>query len=156
MQKYPPVVFVGEFHHAKWYMMQTVLQGLKGTASPVLIGYSLGMQLSNFNPRTTSKHSFKRKQKQQERYNQNYHLIRYQGQNRDTRILISHCDICNKELPKEADNIQFHIKIVDEIDDSFESEYDKHEPRLLLCSFAARSIIFPVIVSSGNMDIISC
>ena len=54
---------------------------------------------------------------------------------KDTRILKSYCDLCNEELPKEADNIQHRINVLDEIDDSFESEYDKHEPRLLLCSF---------------------
>ena len=57
---------------------------------------------------------------------------------RDTRILKSHCDLCNDELPKEADNIQYRINVLDEIDDSFESEYDKHEPRLLLCSFCTK------------------
>ena len=47
---------------------------------------------------------------------------------KDLPILISHCDLCNDELPEEADNIQATIKVLDEIDDSFESEYDKHEP----------------------------
>ena len=44
------------------------------------------------------------------------------------------CDICNDNLPKEADKIQNRISVLDKIDESFESEYDKHEPRLLLCS----------------------
>ena len=59
------------------------------------------------------------------------------------RILISHCDICNDELPKEADNIQYRINVLDEIDNSYESEYDKHEPRLLLCSFCKREYMIP-------------
>ena len=50
------------------------------------------------------------------------------------RILISRCDLCDDQLPKEADNIQHRITISDEIDNSYESEYDKHEPKLLLCS----------------------
>jgi hypothetical protein len=62
---------------------------------------------------------------------------------RDTRILISHCDLCNDELPKQADNIQHSIKVLDEIDDSYESEYDKHEPRLLLCSFCTKEYNIP-------------
>ena len=98
------------------------------------IEYSLGMQLSNLNLNT-------RKQKQ--RYNQDYHLVRYQGQDRDTRILKSHCDLCNDQLPKEADNIQYRINVLDEIDDSYESEYDKHEPRLLLCSFCSNEYNIP-------------
>ena len=59
------------------------------------------------------------------------------------RILISHCDLCNDKLPKEADNIQIDINILDEIDDSYESEYDKHEPRLLLCSFCSKEYNIP-------------
>jgi hypothetical protein len=59
------------------------------------------------------------------------------------RILISHCDLCNDELPKEADNIQYRINVLDEIDDSYESEYDNHEPRLLLCSFCKREYMIP-------------
>ena len=62
---------------------------------------------------------------------------------RDTRIIKSHCDLCNDDLPKEADNIEYHINILDEIDDSFESEYDKHEPRLLLCSFCTKEYNIP-------------
>ena len=86
--------------------------------------------------------SSKSKVKQQ-RYNKNYHQIRYQGQDRDTRILKSHCDLCKEELPNEADNIQYRINVLDEIDDSFESEYDKHQPRLLLCSFCTKEYNIP-------------
>jgi uncharacterized protein with PIN domain len=59
------------------------------------------------------------------------------------RILISRCDLCNDELPKEADNIQYRINLLDEIDDSYESEYDKHEPRLLLCSSCKKEYMIP-------------
>jgi hypothetical protein len=83
-----------------------------------------------------------KQQRQVEDYDKNYHLTRYQV-TRDTRILKSHCDLCNKELPKEADNIHHRINVLDEIDDSFESEYDKHEPRLLLCSSCSREYNIP-------------
>ena len=59
------------------------------------------------------------------------------------RILISHCDLCDEQLPKEADNIQYRINILDEIDDSYESDYDKHEPRLLLRSSCKREYNIP-------------
>jgi hypothetical protein len=59
------------------------------------------------------------------------------------RILISHCDLCDEQLPKKADNIQYRINVLDEIDDSYESEYDKHEPRLLLCSSCKREYMIP-------------
>ena len=62
---------------------------------------------------------------------------------RNTRILVNRIDLCNDELPKEADNIQYRINVLDEIDDSFESEYDKHEPRLLLCSFCKKEYNIP-------------
>jgi hypothetical protein len=68
-------------------------------------------------------------------YDKNYHLIRGDKnyyRDKEARILISHCDLCNEQLPKEADNIQYRINILDGIDASFGSEYDKHEPRLLL------------------------
>jgi uncharacterized protein with PIN domain len=100
---------------------------------PVLTEYSQGMRLS--------KHSFKRKQKQD--YDTNYHLKRKYHSERDTRILISRCDLCNEQLPKEADNIQYHINLLDEIADSFESEYDKHEPKLLLCSHCTNEYNIP-------------
>jgi len=90
-----------------------------------------------------SKHSFKRKQ-QVEDYDKNYHLKRIYRRDKDTRILISHCDLCNDELPKEADNIQYRINVLDEIDESFESDYDKNEPRLLLF-LLLQGIQFPVI-----------
>ena len=39
---------------------------------------------------------------------------------------------------KKADNIQYLLNVLDEIDNSYESEYDKHEPRLLLYSFCKK------------------
>jgi hypothetical protein len=53
------------------------------------------------------------------------------------------CDLCNEQLPKEADNIQYGINVLDEIDASFESKYDKHESRLLLCSSCSRECMIP-------------
>ena len=90
-----------------------------------------------------SKSKVKVKVNQEQRYNKNYHQLRYQDQDRDFRILKNHCDLCKEELPKEADNIQNLINVLDEIDDSFESEYDKYEPRLLLCSFCKKEYLTP-------------
>lgn len=116
-------------------MMQMALAALKGIANLALIEYFLGMPLSN---------SKQRKQRQTEDYDKNYHLKRIFHRDKDAeRILINHCDLCNDKLPKEADNIQYRINVLDEIDDSFESEYDKHEPRLLLCSFCSKEYNIP-------------
>ena len=91
------------------------------------------MRLSN------SKHSFKRKQQAL-----NHPKVKRIRRDKDTeRILISRCDLCNEQLPKEADNIESRINVLDEIDNSFESEYDKHEPRLLLCSFCSKDHNIP-------------
>ena len=66
----------------------------------------------------------------------NRELKRPRFYDKNTRILTSKCDLCNDELPKEADNIQYRINILDEIDDSFESDYDKSTyeqgPKLIL------------------------
>ena len=91
---------------------------------PVLIEYFQEMPLSKS----------KQQRQQIKDYDTNYHLKRMYHSDKDTRILKSHCDLCNDQLPKEADNIQYRINVLDEINDSFESEYDKHEPRLLLCT----------------------
>ena len=98
---------------------------LNDTVKPVRTGYSVAMP--------PSKHNFKRKQ--QLRIKIGPSAYKQRGSDKDTRILKSLCDLCNDELPKEADNIQYRINVLDEIDDSYESEYDKHEPGLLLCSF---------------------
>lgn len=91
----------------------------------------------------SSKHNFMRKQRQIEHYDTNYHLKRHYDRDKETRILKSYCDLCHDELPQEADNIQYRINVLDEIDDSYESEYDKHEPRLLLCSFCTKEYNIP-------------
>ena len=45
------------------------------------------------------------------------------------------CDLCEDPITDRVDELSRRIEILDEIDESYESEYDKHEPRLLLCSF---------------------
>ena len=83
------------------------------------------------------------KRKQQLRIKIGPRAYKQRSSDKDTRILVSHCDLCNDELPKEADNIQYRINVLDEIDNSFESEYDKHEPWLLLCSFCSKEYNIP-------------
>jgi uncharacterized protein with PIN domain len=104
-----------------------------------------------------SKHNFKRKQQPQQQkraYNQNYHLIRmsYANGDKDVRILVSKCDLCNDPLPQITednvnDNIETRMKIIDEIDDSFESEYDKSTyecgPKLILCDYFKKEYLLP-------------
>jgi hypothetical protein len=97
----------------------------------------------------------KSKVQQEEQYNKNYHLKRVIHRDKDAeRILISHCDLCNDELPKEADNIQYRINVLDEIDNSFETEYDKHEPRLLLCSSCRLEYNIPSYYTYNQLSLI--
>ena len=101
-------------------------------------------------PLSNSKHSFKRKQ--QLRIKIGPRIYKQRGTDKDTRILISRCDLCNDKLPKEADNIQYRINVLDEIDDSFESEYDKHEPRLLLCSYCIKEYKIPSYLKNSGSE----
>jgi hypothetical protein len=48
------------------------------------------------------------------------------------RVVINRCDICDDRL-ECADNIKSQIDMLDEINNSYLDEYDKHEPRLLVC-----------------------
>jgi hypothetical protein len=62
------------------------------------------------------------------------------------KIVHNKCDICNDRLIC-ADNIESHIDMLDAIDDSYESEYDKstHEqgPLLLLCGYCQKEYGIP-------------
>ena len=90
------------------------------------------------------------KSKQQKRtYNQNYHLQRIFHEDKKVRILVSRCDLCNELLLQSPDNLnlQAHMKIIDEKDDSFESDCDKstyeYGPKLLLCDYCQKEYLLP-------------
>ena len=55
---------------------------------------------------------------------------------REIRILINRCDICNNKLPEtpENENLQYRMDVQAEINESYESAHDKGEPKLLLCA----------------------
>ena len=101
-----------------------------------------------------SKHNFKRKVLQRD-YNQNYHLIRgnysQSYQDKHTRITLIRCDLCGDQLPQKEDNVndnlETRMKIIDEIDESFESDYDKSTyeqgPKLLICEYCQKEYLLP-------------
>ena len=99
--------------------------------SPVPIEYFQRMQSHN---RSYSKHSSIRKQPKVKRIRRDKDA---------ERLFVSHCDLCNDELPKEADDIQCRINVLEEINDSYESEYDRQEPRLLLCPYCTKEYNIP-------------
>lgn len=41
---------------------------------------------------------------------------------REVKVVVNHCDLCDDILPEALDNIESRILIQREIDDSFESE----------------------------------
>ena len=52
---------------------------------------------------------------------------------RDAKVIINGCDICNVPIPEPSDDLQYQIDKLNEIDNSFGSEYDKRERKLLFC-----------------------
>ncbi len=59
---------------------------------------------------------------------------------REFKAMINRCDLCNDRIMC-SDNIEAQIDKLDEIDNTYESEYDKHEPRLLLCRFCQKEYL---------------
>lgn len=45
---------------------------------------------------------------------------------REIKLLVSRCDICNNRITEASDDLESQIDMLNEIDDSYESEYDKH------------------------------
>jgi hypothetical protein len=60
-----------------------------------------------------------------------------------TKVIVNRCDICDEHLAEAPDDMQSHIDMLQELDDSYESEYDKHEPGLLLCDYCQKEYIIP-------------
>ena len=60
----------------------------------------------------------------------------------DFKPVIYRCDICDEHLTEVPDNLEAQTDMLQEIDDSYESEYDKHEPRLLLYNYCQMNIVF--------------
>jgi hypothetical protein len=63
---------------------------------------------------------------------------------RPISIRFHKCDICNEHLPDASVNIESYIDTLKEINDSYESEYDKQEPTLLLCGYCRKHYLIPI------------
>ncbi|HEX9318213.1 MAG TPA: hypothetical protein VF884_04690 [Nitrososphaeraceae archaeon] len=61
---------------------------------------------------------------------------------RSISVRVHNCDICDDRLECN-DDIESQINTLQEIDDSFESEYDKQEPKLLLCNYCKKEYLIP-------------
>lgn len=80
-------------------------------------------------------------------YNENYHLQRLCNNDKNLKLLVYKCDMCNEGLTQLPDNFEQLMKVKDEIDDSFESNYDKSTyeqgPKLLLCNNCKKEYLLP-------------
>jgi hypothetical protein len=105
------------------------------------------MQYSN-----TFKHTLIKSKQQKRTYNQNYHLQRIHYEDKKVKILVFKCDLCNEQLPQTTEdnddhNVETRMRIIEEIDASFESESDKSTyeqgPKLLLCNYCKKEYLLP-------------
>ena len=80
-------------------------------------------------------------------YNENYHLQRFYDNDKNIKLLVYRCDICDDDLTQVSDNFEKQMNVLDEIDNSFESEYDKSTyecgPKLLLCNYCKKEYLLP-------------
>ena len=58
------------------------------------------------------------------------------------KAVVNRCDLCDEPIPCLQD-IEVRISMLKEMDDSYESEQDKHEPRLLLCDYCQKEYLIP-------------
>lgn len=71
-------------------------------------------------------------------------ILRSARTDRNTKILVNKCDICDYPLKEAPDDLEIKIRTLEEINDSYESEYDKDKPRLILCDHCQKNILLQV------------
>jgi hypothetical protein len=77
-------------------------------------------------------------------FDEYYHNVPVDNRlSRPISIRFHKCDICKDHIPDASANIESYIDTLNEISDSYESEYDKNEPRLLLCKWCQKSYLIP-------------
>ena len=66
------------------------------------------------------------------------------GKNRrDISVKVYNCDLCSETITGLPNDFETRIDSMNEINDSFESEYDRQEPRLMLCAFCKNEYNIP-------------
>jgi hypothetical protein len=63
-------------------------------------------------------------------------------QDRKFKAVVNRSDICDDAIACHED-IEIKINILTEINNSYESEYDKSESRLLLCNYCQTEYLIP-------------
>jgi hypothetical protein len=61
---------------------------------------------------------------------------------RSISVRVHNCDICEDRIECN-DDIENKISTLQEIDDSYESEYDKQGPKLLLSDYCQKEYLIP-------------
>lgn len=91
-----------------------------------------------------SKHSFKRKQlRQKQKQPRQKRLPKPETPDRDVQITVNRCDLCNNSIPETGEDLEYRMDVLAEINDSYESELDKTEPRLMLCKRCSEDFKVP-------------
>jgi uncharacterized protein with PIN domain len=62
---------------------------------------------------------------------------------KDAKINVFRCDLCDSLIPEAPEDLQYQIDKIDEINNSFESAYDKQEQKLLLCNQCQKEYDIP-------------
>jgi hypothetical protein len=60
-----------------------------------------------------------------------------------TKISIYRCDLCDGLIPDAPEDLQYQMDKIDEINNSFESEFDRQEPKLVLCNQCQKEYDIP-------------
>ena len=78
--------------------------------------------------------------------------LRPSSTDREFKPVIHRCDICDDPIPEAPANFEAQIKMLDEIDNSFESELDKSTyeqgPKLVLCDYCQKEYLIPSYIHS--------
>jgi hypothetical protein len=65
---------------------------------------------------------------------------------KEYKVVVNRCDICNDRIECK-DNIENQIDLLDELDNSYESEADRSTyydgPKLLLCGYCTKEYLLP-------------
>jgi hypothetical protein len=78
--------------------------------------------------------------------------LRPPNRDKQFKAMIYRCDICDDEITDAPDNFGARMQILDDIDNSYESELDRSTyeqgPKLILCEYCSRAYLIPSYVYS--------
>jgi hypothetical protein len=73
--------------------------------------------------------------------------LRPPNKDKPFKAVIYRCDICDGMIPEAPDNFEAQMQMLDDIDNSFESELDRSTyesgPKLTLCNYCQKEYLIP-------------